>query len=108
MNDDQAVKMLAALAQPTRFSVFRLLIKTGELGLPAGKIAEELEVAQNTLSSHLNILVNAGIISFTRDGRILNYKVEIERTKSFMDYLVIDCCNGQPELCSLVSSDSCN
>ncbi len=108
MNDENAVKILSALAQPTRFSVFRLLIKKGSLGLPAGKIAEELNVAQNTLSSHLNILVNAGVIIFNRDGRILNYKVEIEQTKSFMDYLVIDCCDGQPELCSLVNSKGCN
>ncbi len=104
MNDENAVKILSALAQPTRFSVFRLLIKMGEQGIPAGKIAEELDVAQNTLSSHLNILVNAGIISFSREGRVLNYKVEIERTKIFMDYLVIDCCDGQPDLCSLVDS----
>ncbi len=105
MNDDIAVKILSALAQPTRFSVFRLLIKQGKNGMPAGRIAEMLGVAQNTLSSHLNILTNAGLITFTREGRILKYKVEIEHTKLFMDYLVTDCCEGKPELCSFSSPD---
>lgn len=105
MNDDIAVKIFSALSQPTRFSVFRLLIKHGKDGMPAGKIAEELGVQQNTLSSHLNIMANARIISYERNGRVLNYKVEMEYTRLFMDYLVTDCCNGKPELCSFLSAD---
>lgn len=100
MNDENAVKILAALAQSTRFNVFRLLIRKGPDGLPAGAIAAELNVAQNTLSTHLNILTNAGILTYTREGRTLTYRVELENTKTFMNYLVTDCCEGQPELCS--------
>lgn len=103
MNDEGAVKILSALAQPTRFKVFKLLIKLGAQGMPAGTIANKLDVTQNTLSSHLNILVNAGVIDFVRDGRTLIYKIKFSNTQSFMDYLVTDCCNGQPELCSFIS-----
>jgi len=105
INDDQAVKILSALAQSTRFGVFKLLMKSGPKGLAAGVIADRLSVPQNTLSSHLNILVNAGIISCVREGRSLFYKVEIADTRRFMAYLTNDCCNGHPELCSLVTSD---
>jgi DNA-binding transcriptional ArsR family regulator len=45
---------LAALAQPTRLDVFRLLTKPD--GLAAGDIARTLAVPQNTMSSHLAIL----------------------------------------------------
>ncbi len=100
MNDENAVKILAALAQSTRFNVFRLLIRKGKAGMSAGAIADELAVAQNTLSSHLSVLTNAGVIDFTREGRTLTYKIELENTKNFIDYLVTDCCEGQPELCS--------
>ncbi len=100
MNDENAVKILAALAQSTRFNVFRLLIRKGPSGLSAGAIAKELKVAQNTLSTHLNILTAAGIITYTREGRALIYRSELQNTKNFMDYLVTDCCEGQPELCS--------
>ena len=101
MNDPVAVKILSALAQPTRFGVFRLLMKYNQEGLAAGAIAEKLKVPQNTLSSHLNLLSNAGLIKPERQGRSLVYTVEIEATKNFIDYLVKDCCDGHPEICTL-------
>ncbi|MBL4603470.1 MAG: helix-turn-helix transcriptional regulator [Emcibacteraceae bacterium] len=105
MNDTKAVKTLSALAQPTRFGVFRLLMKYSQEGLSAGAIAEKISVPQNTLSSHLNILSNAGIITSERRGRILNYTVEVEAVKIFMEYLVVDCCDGHPEICFLASTN---
>ena len=44
MNDPVDVKILSALAQPTRFGVFRLLMKYNQEGLAAGAIAEKLKV----------------------------------------------------------------
>ncbi|MDA0707608.1 MAG: metalloregulator ArsR/SmtB family transcription factor, partial [Proteobacteria bacterium] len=96
-----AVKILSALAQPTRFGVFRLLMKYNRQGLAAGAIAEMLKVPQNTLSSYLNLLSNSGLIKSERHGRSLIYTVEIEATKEFIDYLVMDCCDGHPEICAL-------
>ena len=101
INDDKAVKILGALAQTTRFQVFRLLMKQGPEGLAAGVISAELGVPQNTLSSHLAILSGAGVIQAARQGRSLIYSVDIEATKDFIDYLVIDCCEGHPGICSL-------
>ncbi|WP_262691007.1 ArsR/SmtB family transcription factor [Kordiimonas aestuarii] len=101
MNDDQVISQLSALAQATRFGVFKLLIRQGEAGMPAGAIAEALGVPQNTLSTHLNILSNAGLVSSRREGRSLIYSVAINETRSFLNYLVNDCCEGHPELCDL-------
>ena len=101
MNDDQVISQLSALAQATRFGVFRLLMRQGKDGLPAGSIAEKLGVPQNTLSTHLNILSNAGLISSRREGRSLIYSVSINETRRFLNYLVNDCCEGHPELCDL-------
>ena len=101
MNDDRAVLMLSALAQPTRFGVFRLLMRNGEEGVSAGEIARFLDVPQNTLSAHLNILSNAGLITATRDGRKLYYRALLEDTKDFIGYLVNDCCDGHPEICAI-------
>lgn len=109
MKDDQAIAILAALAQQTRLSVFRMLIKVGDEGLPAGKIAEQLGVPQNTLSAHLNVLSGAGLVSSRRVGRSLIYTVCVEDTKEFIAYLVNDCCDGHPEICSLsVKTEACN
>lgn len=101
MNDDRAVTMLSALAQTTRFKVFRLLMQEGTEGAPAGVIAEKLGVPQNTLSAHLNILSNAGLVASRRNGRQLIYSVVVEDTKTFISYLVHDCCDGHPEMCAL-------
>lgn len=101
MNDEIAVKMLSALAQPTRFGVFRLLMKYGQKGLPAGSIADELAVPQNTLSAHLSVLSNAGIITSRREGRSLIYSVSIDDARDFIGYLVNDCCNGHPDICDI-------
>jgi DNA-binding transcriptional ArsR family regulator len=60
-----------------------------------------MDVPQNTLSSHLNILAHAGLINSVRRGRSLIYAVEIEATKTFMNYLVADCSEGHPEICDL-------
>lgn len=101
MNDDRAVAMLSALAQPTRFGVFRLLMRRGEEGVAAGEIARRLDVPQNTLSNHLNILSNAGLITSNRDGRNLYYRARVDDTKDFIGYLVNDCCDGHPEICAI-------
>jgi DNA-binding transcriptional ArsR family regulator len=60
MESEQAILALAALAQPTRLDVFRLLVKHEPEGLAAGDIAKALAVPQNTMSSHLAILSRAG------------------------------------------------
>ncbi|MEX0298624.1 MAG: ArsR/SmtB family transcription factor [Kordiimonas sp.] len=106
MDDDAAVSMLSALAQHTRFSVFRLLMKAGPNGLPAGKIAETVGVPQNTLSTHLNILSNTGLISSRREGRNLIYSVQLDDTKGLIEYLVNDCCDGHPEICAISQTET--
>lgn len=106
MNDEKAVLMLSALAQPTRFCVFRLLMTRGEAGESAGEIARHLDVPQNTLSSHLNILSNAGLVMSERDGRKLIYRACVDDTKDFIGYLVNDCCDGHPEICAISTINS--
>jgi len=100
MDDILAVDILSALAQPTRFKVFRMLVKTAGKDMAAGEIARSLEVPQNTLSVHLNIMSNAGLITSRKEGRKIFYSVQIEQTREFLDYLVIDCCENNSELCA--------
>ncbi len=109
MNDDDAVSQLSALAQATRFGVFRLLMRQGKKGMAAGDIAKELAVPQNTLSAHLTILSNANLINSKRHGRSMIYSVDLDRTRDLMSYLVNDCCDGHPEICSIsVDSTACS
>jgi ArsR family transcriptional regulator len=98
---DQAVTALSALGHETRLAVFRLLVKAGPDGLPAGRIAEELAVAPSTLSGHLAQLERAGLLRSARADRRILYAVDFIGTRRLLGFLVDDCCDGRPELCGL-------
>src|SRR5260370_4187062 len=77
-SEPHAISALAALAQPTRLAIFRLLIKHEPIGITAGVIAETVGAPHNTLSSHLAILVRAGLLRSSRDGRTIVYRSDVE------------------------------
>jgi len=105
MDPTAAILALAALAQPTRLDVFRLLVKHEPNGLPAGAIAKELAVPHNTMSTHLSILTRAALISPARHGRSIVYRANLETLQSVTLFLLQDCCGGEPALCaSLIES----
>ena len=99
MDETIALDALAALAQPTRLAVFRLLVRTRPTGLYAGEIAERLGVVQNTLSTHLAVLARAGLIEAHREGRAIRYVADADRMRDLIAYLLEDCCGGRPEIC---------
>lgn len=99
LSSSQAVTVLSALAHGSRLDVFRLLLRKGPEGLPAGHIAEEIGARPNTLSSNLALLENAGLIRSRRDGRLIIYSAETARAAELIDFLIADCCDGHPERC---------
>lgn len=100
MESNVAVKRLSALAQDSRLAVFRLLIKAGRVGLSAGDIARTLEVTPNTLSTQLNILANAGLVTSRRAGRSIIYAADYDGMSELLLYLMEDCCQGRAEVCA--------
>lgn len=105
MNMDRTVLALSALAQETRLAVFRLLVKEGPEGLPAGRVAERLAVTPATLSFHLAQLERAGLLSSQRHSRQIVYRVDLEGTRRLLAFLTEDCCQGRPELCAGLETD---
>lgn len=99
MQIKQAVVALMALAQETRLRIFRLLVPAGEVGIPAGEIAEQLEIPPATLTFHLKELVNAGLVESRREGRSIIYSLKCGGMQQLLTFLAQDCCHGHPELC---------
>lgn len=95
-----AVEALSALAHGSRLAVFRLLVKAGPEGTPAGEIAREIGALPNTLSSHLTILGHAGLVRSRRDGRSIIYSADYTRMRDLLGFLMDDCCAGRPEICA--------
>ena len=103
-----AVDALSALAHGHRLAVFRLLVRAGAEGVPAGEIAREVGVLPNTLSTHLNILGHAGLIQSRREGRSVIYCADYDGMRDLMGFLVSDCCAGRPEICApLMAQANC-
>lgn len=100
MEIKDAIARLASLAQESRLEVFRLLVRAGPDGVAAGDIARGLGITPNTLSSQLNILSNAGLISSRRDGRSIIYAARYEAMSELLRYLMEDCCQGRAEVCA--------
>ncbi len=98
MDIKDATQSLSALAQETRLATFKRLVSAGVTGLSAGSIAGALKVPHNTLSSHLNILANAGLITSARQGRSVIYRVDFEGARTLLAYLMADCCAADPAL----------
>src|SRR4029077_17077577 len=97
METKAAAKALAALAQETRLSIFRLLVQAGPEGVAAGQIGESLEVPNATLSFHLKELSHAGLVSARQEGRFIYYSTDFERMAALMTFLTQNCCQGMPE-----------
>ena len=99
LSSAHALAALAALGQPTRLAIVRLLMRQQPAGVSAGNIAEAIGCPHNTLSTHLAILARAGLVQGTRDGRAIIYTADIEGMRALVSFLITDCCNGHPELC---------
>jgi DNA-binding transcriptional ArsR family regulator len=100
MDMPEAIEALGALAQETRLRGFRLLVEAAPEGLPAGELARRLGIPANTLSGHLAILVRAGLAAQRREGRVIHCTAELGGLRALLDFLLRDCCGGQPDACA--------
>jgi len=87
---------LAALGNPTRLKIFRLLVKAGHDGLPVGAIQIELGVPASTLSHHLRHLVSVGLVSQERSGVTLICRADYTVMRDLITFLTDECCAGDP------------
>ena len=99
MEITDALDVFTALSQATRLDAFRLIVRHEPEGLAAGEIARLLAVPQNTMSTHLAILVRAGLVASERRSRSIIYRAELDRVREIASFLVNDCCGGRAELC---------
>jgi len=94
MEKTDAVSALAALAQDSRLDVFRLLVQAGPDGMPAGAVADALDLAPNTLTFHFDRLRTAGLVTARREGRSIIYAARFETMNELIAFLTENCCGG--------------
>jgi ArsR family transcriptional regulator len=104
MELDTAIEALSSLAHPGRLAVFRLLVRAGPGGVPAGAVARALDTPANTMSTHLAILTRAGLIRSRRESRSIIYSADYPQITALLGFLMEDCCQGRPEICAPIAA----
>ena len=100
MDTNDAAACFSALSQETRLAVFRLLVGAPPEGVSAGDIARRIGVPHNTMSTHLGILVRAGLVTSHREGRSIRYAADNAGIRALVGFMLEDCCQGRPDLCA--------
>jgi DNA-binding transcriptional ArsR family regulator len=92
MKASEVIGSLGALAHEHRLAVYRLLIKRGPEGLPAGVIGGKLGLSPSSLTFHLQALHRAGLVRQVREGRQLFYSADFAAMSDLVSYLTDECC----------------
>ena len=100
MKIGMAVEALAALAQESRLSIFRLLVQAGKEGIAAGVLGEKLGIPGATLSFHLKTLTHARLIGSRSEGRFVIYSANYAEMDKLIAYLTEHCCAGDTAQCA--------
>jgi DNA-binding transcriptional ArsR family regulator len=100
MEMTEAAHTLSALALEGRLAIFRQLVRAGPNGMKAGEIGEAMGAHPSTLSANLTVLSHAGLVESRRSGRSIIYTARYDQMRALMAFLLDDCCNGSPEICS--------
>ncbi len=90
MNFESYAEILKALAHPIRLKIACGLMKKDQCCVSV--MVEKLGVAQPTVSQHLNILKNAGIIDGYRNGNQICYRLTNNEVKKIIKAMEIEIC----------------
>jgi DNA-binding transcriptional ArsR family regulator len=84
--------MLSAMGTAPRLRIVRLLLAAHPEGLVASEIAAELDIANSTLSHHLEKLRNENLVAVRREGTYLWYSANTESLQELLGFLYAECC----------------
>ena len=83
MISPETIERIKALSDENRFTIFNIVLK-GETC--ACELLKELDIAQPTLSRHMKVLVDSGLISARKDAQWMRYSVNREALSKLVGY----------------------
>ncbi|AOJ69430.1 MULTISPECIES: ArsR/SmtB family transcription factor [Burkholderia] len=96
MDSSIVIRALGALAHESRLAIYRLLVVAGADGMPAGDLAQALDIAPSRLSFHLKDLAHASLVHARQDGRYVIYSANFGAMNELIGFLTDNCCAGAP------------
>ncbi|HCL01004.1 MAG TPA: transcriptional regulator [Lachnoclostridium phytofermentans] len=88
VNADKA-KIFKAFCDETRLEILSLIKQNEKC---ACKLLEELDISQSTLSHHMKILCDSGIVSGRKDGKWTHYSINVDgitKAKKIIEEMII-------------------
>ena len=91
-SDEKLGRALAALADPRRREILRLLRAGDESGkaLCAAEIEQQLKLSQPTISHHMGVLCEAGLVSGKKQGHFVRYQRDEKALRELAETLKRD------------------
>ena len=97
MNEIDAAKICRALGDPNRLQIVQML-SGGEMC--ACRLLEHFQITQPTLSHHMKILCECGLVDARREGKWNHYSLNCETLRQFKEYIGgLTCCKGEGGCC---------
>lgn len=82
---EEDARVFKALCDPNRLMIIEML-KSGEKC--ACKILSDLNIVQSTLSHHMKILCDSGLVSYRKEGKWMHYSLNKQGLMIAMDILL--------------------
>ncbi len=85
----RVVKTFEALASEPRLNILAYLSKSS---MTAGEIAERFDMSKPSLSKHLSILENAGLVTSEKKGKYIHYSIVSDHIANTLDGYLQEVC----------------
>jgi DNA-binding transcriptional ArsR family regulator len=82
----------AAIGNPARLRIMRLLLAAHPQGLVVGDVQAELGMPGSTLSHHLEKLKHQDLVEVRREGTFLWYTANTAALQEVLGFLYAECC----------------
>lgn len=88
-----AAAALAALGHEARLEIYRALMRAGRRGLAVHEVQERLGgMPRSTLAHHIGMLVQAGLVTQTKEGATVINRANFDAMDALVGYLSDECC----------------
>ena len=105
MTLEETAKRMAALGNETRLSIYRLLVRAGERGLPVTSVQQRLGVPASTLSHHLHKLIEVDLVRQERRGTSLICRADYTIMEQTFHFFASECCVVDDGCCAASETD---
>lgn len=88
---EEVSNICKAMSDVNRLRIIEMLTQGEKCGC---ELLEELQVTQPTLSHHMKVLSDCGLVSSYKEGKWHHYSINCERFAEYKEYIAsITCCN---------------